>query len=299
MRKRIGVISHDAGGAELVSLHIRDMESEFLFCVAGPAVNIFKKNLGEFKNEELDNVIKRSSYIICGTSWQSTLENRAIALAKSQNIRVVSVLDHYSNYVHRYLKSGYTDLPDEIWVTDAVSQALAYKVAPNAYIKIVGNPYLEEVKRQYSAITKKPAQANEFSILYLTEPFTSHARIQFGDINGWAFNEYNALDYFIDSFQSLCNVEKIQITIRNHPAEEHNKYAGYIGSRKGMEIVLSAEPSLIVDIATNDALAGCDTMALMVGVTLGKTVYSSLPPFAGEPSLPSEGIIYLRDVLKE
>ena len=40
----IGISSHDAGGAELLSEYVVRNKNNYLFFVTGPAVTIFKKN---------------------------------------------------------------------------------------------------------------------------------------------------------------------------------------------------------------------------------------------------------------
>ena len=97
----------------------------------------------------MTKIVEESDFLICGTSWQSTHENEAICLAKETNKRVVSVLDHYSCYLERFVKSGFSIIPNELWVTDKKSRALAREIAPSAIIKIVGNPYLDEMKLSF------------------------------------------------------------------------------------------------------------------------------------------------------
>ena len=39
----IGISSHDAGGAELLSEYVAKNKNQYVFFVSGPAIDIFKK----------------------------------------------------------------------------------------------------------------------------------------------------------------------------------------------------------------------------------------------------------------
>ena len=59
-------------------------------------------NLGSFKSLSLETAIKDSDWVICGSSWQSDLECRAISISKSISKKVVTFLDHWINYKERF-----------------------------------------------------------------------------------------------------------------------------------------------------------------------------------------------------
>ena len=83
------IVSHDTGGAELISSWIKFNKSKkkFFFCIQGPAKKIFKKNIGVFKNLSFKKIKKlKINKIITGTSWESDIENRAIILGRESKI---------------------------------------------------------------------------------------------------------------------------------------------------------------------------------------------------------------------
>ena len=59
-----------------------------MFALDGPAKNIFKQKIGDFKNNKIEKIITMASKLICGTSWQSDLEFEALRLAKINNINI-------------------------------------------------------------------------------------------------------------------------------------------------------------------------------------------------------------------
>ncbi len=296
MKPKIGVVCHDSGGAELVSRLLKRTDADYLYSVLGPAVLVFKRNVGFFENIELTKTVEESDFLICGTSWQSTHENEAICLAKETNKRVVSVLDHYSCYLERFVKSGFSIIPNELWVTDKKSRALAREIAPSAIIKIVGNPYLDEMKLSFDKLKKPNLSEDDFEILYLSEPYAQQAVAQYGDKNHWKFNELSAFEFLISNVAKITNRSRISVSIRHHPAEEPEKYKHLVGRRQNIDIKLSANGDLLTEMAASHAVVGVDTLAMLLALRIGKPVYSALPPLTIEPTLPPDGIIYLREL---
>jgi hypothetical protein len=295
LKTTIGIVAHDAGGAEIVSRLIRKIDAHFLYALAGPAVKIFNKNLGKIQNTMTVDLIQKVDYLICGTSWESTHENEALKIAKEFGVRVISVLDHYSSYAERYIKDGYDIIPVEIWVTDELSLQLARELNPSATIQVVGNPYLEEMANAFLQLEVSSHSSEYFKVLYLTEPISQQAKTQYGDENAWGFTEFDALKYFLQNLSVLTKQHNVRVFLRKHPSEREGKYVDFLGNFKGAQVLMSSEEELLVDIASADAIAGCDTMALLIGVAINKPVYSSLPPNTINPTLPSTGITYIRE----
>lgn len=296
MKTTIGIVAHDAGGAEIISRLIRKMDAHFLYALAGPAVKIFNKNLGEIQNSRTEDLIQKVNYLICGTSWESTHENAALKIAKEFGVRVISVLDHYSSYAERFIKDGYDIIPAEIWVTDELSLKLACELNPHANIRVVGNPYLEDMKNAFQQMQVSSHNSDYFNILYLTEPISQQAKIQYGDENAWGFTEFDALKYFLQNLSVLTKHQNVRVFLRKHPSELEDKYSEFLGNFDGAQVLMSGSEELIVAIASADAIAGCDTMALLIGVAINKLVYSSLPPNTINPTLPTTGITYIREL---
>jgi hypothetical protein len=295
LKTTIGIVAHDAGGAEIVSRLIRKINAHFLYSLAGPAVKIFNENLGEIQNSMTEDLIQKVDYLICGTSWESNHENEALKIAKEFGVRVISVLDHYSCYAERYIKNGYDIIPVEIWVTDELSLQLARELSPKASIRVVGNPYLEEMKNAFQQLEVSSNSSKYFRVLYLTEPISQQAKTQYGDANAWGFTEFDALKYFLQNLSVLTKQHDVRVFLRKHPSEHEGKYSDFLGNFKGVQVLMSSEEELLVDIASADAIAGCDTMALLIGVAINKPVYSSLPPNTITPTLPTIGITYIRE----
>jgi hypothetical protein len=294
--QKIGVVSHDAGGAELICELIKNMKGNFIFSLKGPAVQIFRKNFGVVKNYDLSELITKSEWLICGTSWQSEHENRALYLAEKNSILAVSVLDHYTCYEERYIKDNYNTIPREIWVADEKSSVLAQNLAPNSKIKIVGNLYLENFRSKFISLNLRSLPDDNLVILYLMEPFSEQAKMQYADENYWKFTEFTAFEYFLNKISQITASKSAIIYVRKHPSETYGKYDHLIGKYKDYDIKISTEEDLLLDMARSNIIVGVDSIALLAAAAIEKPVYSSLPPNTVEPSLVTKKVTYLRDL---
>ena len=59
----ICLVSHDAGGAELLSSWAKNNRGVFLYNIKGPAVRIFKKKFKNFKNSNQKIIKKKNKYL--------------------------------------------------------------------------------------------------------------------------------------------------------------------------------------------------------------------------------------------
>ena len=112
------IVCHDAGGSEILSSWLSRQTEPYCLVLAGPALSIFERKIGNFLIDTLESAVAKSDWVLTGTSWQSDLEIEAIKLANLQGKRSVSFLDHWVNYQQRFMRDGKVYFPDEIWVGD-------------------------------------------------------------------------------------------------------------------------------------------------------------------------------------
>src|SRR5256885_10615944 len=98
----VAVVSHDAGGAEILSSYVRHHRADAVFVLDGPARAIFARKLGAVKRAGLEAAVAQCDSLICGTSGQSNLEIDAIRAAKALRKPSVAFLDHWANYKERF-----------------------------------------------------------------------------------------------------------------------------------------------------------------------------------------------------
>ena len=89
----IYVTSVDAGGAEILSCWIKHLKikEKIIYCLKGPAISIFKKNIGSFENLNEKDINKiKIKKIITGTSWDSDIEKKIIPFLVNSSLKVVA-----------------------------------------------------------------------------------------------------------------------------------------------------------------------------------------------------------------
>lgn len=287
----IAVACHDAGGAEIVSSLVQRGALSCRFAVAGPAARIFQRKLGPFSNERPGDILPGAERLICGTSLPATLELEAIALARRHGVRSVAILDHWINYRERFARDQHTVLPDELWVVDETAERLARAAFPETPVTRIENPYrldfLERL-RAYDAHPPDPTAPSLKTALYVTEPTSEHAARMHGDPRYWGYTETEALQWFL-SLLPLIDPQVGQVIVRPHPSEQPAKYAAAAaGSR--LDVTISNDRDLIEEIHGAALVAGCNSMAMVVGGWAGKRVICCIPPGGRGYVLPGEGV---------
>ena len=281
----LAVIVHDAGGAEVVSSYVHQQGMDCLYVLEGPARKIFERKLGPIEISPLEEAIQRSASILCGTSWQSDLELRAIKLARLLGKRSVAFLDHWTNYRERFIRLGELCVPDEIWVGDSIAEELATEIFPNIQISLVENPYFQDIKDELATVSiQRSSNMTSISVLYVCEPVREHALRQFGDERHWGYVEEEALCYFLNNVAALGG-QVSRILIRPHPSESITKY-NWVLNEFNLPLKLGGVNTLLEEIADCDIVVGCESMAMVIGLLAGRRVISCIPPGGKTCALP-------------
>ena len=281
----VGVVSHDAGAAEIISSYIRRYSLECIFCLDGAAVKVFARKLGEVEISPLEYLVERCDWLLSGTSFLSDLEWRALALAREAGKRSVVVLDHWVNYRQRFIRHNQWHWPDEIWVGDETAARIAAETLPEIPRTLVPNAYFQDIQEELLGIPAliRPAGAGDV-LLYVCEPLREDGLALYNDPRYWGYTEEDALRYF------LSNVERIssrveRIIVRPHPQESRDKYLWAAGEY-ALPIVTGENKTLLAQVVESDVVVGCATMAMVVGLLAGKRVVSCIPPGAKTQPLP-------------
>lgn len=292
----VAIVSHDAGGAEILSSWATLQSEQFCRVTEGPAKKIFDRKLGIGETLQLEQAVQQADWLLCGTSWQSDLERKAIALGRKSGKRVVSFIDHWVNYPERFILDGNVVLPDEIWVGDKDAEIIASNVFPGTRVVLQDNPYFSDLKADLEKINRTPAENDVKNVLYVCEPIREHALLQHGDERYWGYTEEEALCFFLENV-NLLGVKINEIEVRPHPSEDPAKYLWSI-SNKNVNVVMGGKKSLLEEIVSADIIVGCESMAMVVGLLDNKRVISSIPPGGKVCGLPQKGIEHLQNLVK-
>ena len=293
----VAIVSHDAGGAEVLSSWASHQNESYYLVLDGPAISIFHRKLGNQLILPLEQAIQQCDWVLCSTSWQSDLERQAIRMCKSSGKRVVAFLDHWVNYHERFLIDNKLILPDEIWVGDEVAEEIVRDVFPSTPVVVVANPYFGDLLLELKNCMPVENVVDQMSVLYICEPIREHALVQHGDELFWNYTEEDALKFFLKNLAFLG--EPIhEIKIRPHPSEKRDKY-DWAKEYSELILISDGKQTLIEEVSTSDTIVGCESMAMVIGLLANKRVISCIPKGGKDCSLPQVGIEHLQIIVAQ
>jgi hypothetical protein len=295
--KAVAVVSHDAGGAEILSNWVARQPAPYLLVLEGPAEEIFKRKLGRLTTVSLQEAINQADWVLTGTSWPADLERRAIQLARQLGKKSISFLDHWGYYLERFKNDGAMVYPDEIWVGDEYALQIARRVISDVDIVQKPNPYFEDIEAQLVVLAedRSEEQKPEKSILYVSAPLSRYATLKYGDKNYWGFTEDTAFRYFMDNISVLNHPTEI-VVLRPHPSEIRSDYEWAV-EEYAPNVRIGGRTDLLTEIHCADIVAGFNSMAMVIGLIAGKRIINALPPGKMGNSLPMAKIENLDDLL--
>lgn len=291
----IAIISHDAGGAEILSSYVRRNKGDYVYVLEGPAKKIFESKIRGLALSSLDEALKSVSMVLTGTSWQSDLELDAILKAKERGIVSCAFIDHWVNYRERFFRNGRLIMPDEIWVGDEYAQILAQDQFASAVIRMVPNPYFADILEELRRYPVSPHGETGERILYVCEPISEHMRKQYGNERALGYTEDDAIRFFFENSAFIAK-NPSRIVFRPHPAETVEKYA-WVLKASSLPVEIRGGGPLLREIMDSDIVVGSQSMAMVVGLLAGKRVYSSIPPGGRPCALPHVEIKKLNEVV--
>lgn len=293
----IAVVSHDAGGAEILSSWLRQNQVPYCLVLEGPARGIFERKLGACPILALIDAIQVCEWVLCGTSWQSDLEKQAIVQANTAGKKVVAFLDHWVNYPERFQLGDARVLPDELWVGDAEAQAIAQTLFPGLSVVLTPNPYFIDLQAELLAAARPSKEGSLISVLYVCEPVREHALSAYGNERYWGYTEEEALQYFLDHV-ALLGADVSAIVIRPHPSESKTKY-DWARQANALVTETASNKTLLAQIQEADVVVGCASMAMVVGLLAKKRVVCSIPPGGKACELPQVEIEHLQVLISK
>lgn len=291
----VAIVSHDAGGAEILSSWLNRCSSQASVVVAGPAKAIFGRKCPRADFTSLDEALLKSDWVLCGTGWQTSFERQAIARARSLGMKTVAFLDHWVNYRERFDEGGRSVLPDEIWVGDSDAERIARILFDQTPVLLKPNPYVEDLLDEIIGIQAANSASVTNRALYVCEPIADHALTRHGDERYWGYTEHDALQFFLSNIAAIGQPIDL-ITIRPHPSEKIDKYRWVDGVIR-LRVEFGGNKTLLEETLDSDIVVGCESMAMVVGLLAGKRVISSIPPGGRPCQLPHDAIEHMQQLI--
>ena len=283
------MVSHDAGGAEVLSSYISKTNLECMYVLSGPAISIFERKFGTLKLHPLEEAVGACSKLFCGTSWQSDLEWSAIGLANASKKFSIAFLDHWGRYRERFIRNQTENIPSEIWVGDEYAEKIAKEIFTKVCIRLIPNAYFDDIRHEFINIVRSKkggvTRSKGLNILFVCEPLSEHGLLEYGNSMHWGYTEHDALRYFMENIGRVFGSGPIRVVVRPHPSETIEKYR-WVESDYPSIAFLDNNKLLIDQIADADIIVGCESMAMVVGLIGGKRVISCIPSGGSPCGLP-------------
>lgn len=270
--------SHDAGGAELLSSFIVANSLSGKFLVSGPATKVFRsKNLISETNQIA--FLQADASIILSSTGTTDFEYSNMLAGMKNGAKVIALLDHWVNYTERFERQNKNIQPDLILVVDEYASKIAEREFPRIEIVLIDNNFLEGIKKEYRELEVNHIEYDYVFLCESRHPNTSME--QRSDLNN-----LTELVYFFDMLRSIGKNEA-RILLRPHPSNLVIDYTEYV-PKNFPSVKISAEENLLKTLKASQIVVGCNSMALVIALTVGKRVYSAfknphsiLLPFAG------------------
>jgi hypothetical protein len=283
----VALVCHDAGAANHIVAWLRADGCTTHTCayMAGPARKIWEEAFGGSSlAPSLATALNGAASLLSGTGWATDIEHEARRMARQSGLRVIAMIDHWTNYASRFVRAGTEVLPDEIWVVDEYAQQIASATFPTCRIRRKTDVYTQQLVAGLPPV----AELTENQLLYALEPMRT-------DWGRAITGEFQALDYFLEHLALLELPADTLIRLRPHPSDPPGKYDAYLSRSCAYRITLD-HGDLKDSIASARWVAGCESFALTLALQAGRTVLCSLPPWAPPCRLPHAGLVHLKNI---
>jgi hypothetical protein len=257
----ITVVSHDAGGANVLEAFIRAHNLTVnKLIISGPATKIF----GIEKKQEATLETSRPEVVLASTGWQTDFEVLHIDAEVSQAKRVIVFLDHWTNFEQRLKFHSKNILVPELVTFDEKAMRIASRTFPGSQIYCFTNYYLQE---QSVNISKNRIENQDFiyDYLFIGEP-----------IRDKNYSEEDSFRYFVSKITQTGNSHP-SVAVRPHPSQSREMYLAMVAKFANFPITVTEETSLHQDLSNSKFVVGCFSMALELARMSGIPVYSAVP----------------------
>lgn len=269
--KSIGIVSHDAGGANLINSLIKNFpDISFNLFIDGPAFRIFNAiNITVIKDEI--TFLDKIDFLLLGTG-ASTFEKKMLLKAKIKNITTASILDHFVNFKNRFIHKKKVVYPDYCFVSDEHAYKIAKKeLYPYQEIYLCKSYYIESIK----SIFKDNINIKSNTVLYILE----NIKEDWGIHQPWEIAFDN---FYVNFFKGNKKIDKI--IVRPHPKDDPEIYK---------KLNLYNEITFDFDLTPYNSLSkvfsvvGAESYFLYVAREAGFDVHTSIPIGIRKPRLPT------------
>ncbi len=288
---KIAVISHDAGGAELISSLVLYEKDNYRWSIItpndSPAKMIFtKKSLADLfihrvEDGDPETILTQLSpdYLFCGTGTNK-FELPYIRAAKRKSICTIAFLDHWVNYRERFgypNKDWRSNLSDFVAVTDNHAYQIADSYKDFNLVK-TKNYYISDLISAFDCDIRRPEQKSV--LLFISEAIEEQCRQRFGNPRYLGYTQADVLTDILENFKKISQQFSMdRIIVRLHPFEPKNKFFNLPNRYPDINITIENAGDRKLNDSIKDAgmVIGINSMALLIAYVMKKQVISYIP----------------------
>lgn len=253
--KKIGMVCKDAGSSFYLSYLCKKNKNKYLYLLTEPALSIFKKELGNFKNYNSIKKLKNVDKIIFGTG--KTNYEKKIMYSFLDKKQIIVYVDHWLNYKKRFTYKNKILRPSEVWVNDKKTLKLSKK-----YLTKITKLIPFNIQK-----LKKINKSNKIIFLYLMGSFNK-SKLDSKKISIIKKNEKKAFDKFLKFYEENFQAKKIALKIRLHPEEKNIKLIyNKVDKFKNLKF---SKSKLIDEINISSHVFGANSNSMLIAEKLKK-----------------------------
>ena len=222
---------NDAGPAKYISTLINHLHLPCYYWAGSNAMPLLSSTKAKKFNIKSDShhikLVVTGSSIVDG---DKSVDKLALRFAKKFSLTSISIIEHWSWYLQRFLVNSALELPNYIILNDIN----AYREAvidglPADRLRILGNPYLETLPSSLSAQLNSGDVKQKLNIpeskrviTFISEELSSIPAFTGITI---PFNEFDVLTTLLD-----CLSSNHFLLIKLHPEDTDEKYSAFVSS---------------------------------------------------------------------
>ena len=249
------MVCKDAGSSFYLSYLCKKNKNKYLYLLTEPALSIFKKELGNFKNYNSIKKLKNVDKIIFGTG--KTNYEKKIMYSFLDKKQIIVYVDHWLNYKKRFTYKNKILRPSEVWVNDKKTLKLSKK-----YLTKITKLIPFNIQK-----LKKINKSNKIIFLYLMGSFNK-SKLDSKKISIIKKNEKKAFDKFLKFYEENFQAKKIALKIRLHPEEKNIKLIyNKVDKFKNLKF---SKSKLIDEINISSHVFGANSNSMLIAEKLKK-----------------------------
>ena len=269
-------VVNDAGPAKYLAHIMALMDCSVFDCIASEvSAQVFNDFFIEYAVGDETVKVGKYNLIVTGTHHGSGIDQKWISIGLNNNIKTITIIEHWSLYQKRFEANGNYVYPDLILVNDAQAKYEAQADGiPEHKLHIMGNPVLENVTKHSYSSDEEIDWRNALEIGHGRKIITFISESLKEDFPKDS-PEYEGFDEFevLNDIYRVIDLEST-LLIKIHPSEDSDKY-NFIKIKPNVSVIKNTDISKLIEFSS--VLIGMGSMLLIEASLIKNNVYSYRP----------------------